>query len=293
MQPIKENVTILDTVAGQAVVVRDSLSGWRVIEDGFTADRSYAAIRAAGVEGARVLPAIQERQEVTVPGKKATVRVVVLVDWQALRLSGRNDEPWYAVRIAPGAQRMAAQMQEAPEYRKGETTIERNLREAGIDVYMPAYWREIRAHRGGKLRARRLPLLVGYAFIRHDPGRGFDPIRDVDGVIDVVKVRRTPVAISEEDVRGLMIEMFEQDLKFRLQKAQNVEEARFKRRQVLNAELGRHLPRGRGRTVSLRVYADECIGNLSATARKRVMGIISAIDGLEDDAALDEFRKAV
>ena len=301
MQANNETVTILDATAGYAVVARDNLSGWKIVDQGFTTDRSYAAIRAAGIEGAQVLPAVQERQELVGSRRTPQTRLVVLVDWQALHLSVRTDEPWWAVRVVPGAQRMASRLPDPEteedrqriEFRRGETIIERNLREAGVDVYMPAFWREVRAHRGGKIRARRLPLLVGYAFIRHDPGRGFDPIREIDGVIDVVKVQRSPVAVSEDDIRFIMVEMFRQEQAYRWAKAQKIEEARFKRRQTLNAELGRHLPRGRGRTVSLRVYADACITSMDEVARKRVLGIMSAIDGLEKDNSLDQFREAV
>lgn len=291
MQTNSETMTTLEAIAGHAVVVPDSLSGWRVIDDGFTTDRSFAAIRAAGVEKARVLPAVQERQ--AVPGKPSSGRLVVLVDWQALHLTGQRNEPWYAVRVAPGTQRVAAQAADAPEYRKGETIIERNLREEGIDVYMPAFWQEIRTHRGRKLRARRFPLLVGYAFIRRDPGQGFRAVTDIDGIIDLVRVNRTPVAISEDDIRFIMLEMFEREQEYRYRRAQKTEEARFKRRQTLNAELGRHLPKGRGRTVSLRVYADACLNSLPEATRARIMGIVSALDGLEQDNSLDEFRDPV
>lgn len=208
---------------------------------------------------------------------------------------------WYALRTRPGSQSMARPLP-APtsdidaqhiERRRCETIIERNLREAGIDVYMPAFWREVRLHRSRKLRERRLPLLVGYVFIRHDPLIGFGPVRDVAGVIDVVRNGSVPAVFAEEEVRAIMLDMFHQHQEYLYRKARRVETARFSRRQTLNAELGRHLPKGRGRTISLRAYADECIDRLDPQARKRVLGIMAAIDGLEANEGLDEFREAV
>lgn len=293
MQSNQETVKPIGAQAGFAVVVPDSMAGWKMVDQGFTLDQSYAAVRAAGFDKARVLPAVQEEQEVTIVTTDVRTRFAVTVDWQSLALSGRRSEQWYAVRVAPNAQKVAAKIHDAPAYRVAETIVERNLREKGIDVYMPAFWQERRPHRGGKLRSRRLPFLVGYAFIRRDPGCGFEAIREIEGVIDVVSFADRPMTIPEEDVRFLMITMFDRHQAFLFQKAQNIEEARFKRRQKLNADLGRHLPKGRGRTVSLRTYADECMGNLPKDARKRILGIISAIDGLEHDEALDEFRKTV
>lgn len=208
--------------------------------------------------------------------------------------SGRSKgERWFAIRTRPGVQAMARQLKEVPEYRRGETIIERNLREAGIDVCMPAFWREIRAHRSRKLRERRFPLLVGYVFIRHDPARGFEAVRDVDGVLGIVTNGMGPAELNEEDIQFLMMEMFHRHQDYRLHRQHKIETVRFKRRQNLNGELGRLLPRGRSRTVSLRSHADACIQMLSDPVRERVLGIISALDAVEDDKALDEFREAV
>jgi hypothetical protein len=45
---------------------------------------------------------------------------------------------WFAVRAVPGTQRMAKLINGMPEARQGESVIERNLRNEGIDVYMPS-----------------------------------------------------------------------------------------------------------------------------------------------------------
>lgn len=304
MQTTEQTVTILDTLVGHAVVVPDSLSGWRVVDDGFTIDQSLAAIRAAGLERARVLPAVQEKQEVRRVTTDTRTQLAVVVDWNALTLAGRKDENWYAVRVAPSSQRVAraitlpesATERERAEAdrRKGESIVERQLRQKGIDLYMPAFWEEIRAHRGHKMRARRLPLFPGYVFIRRDPRLGFKPVKEeVEGVIDFVSVKQRPVIFSEDDIRFLMIQMFDREQAFRFQRAHRVEEARFKRKQTLNAELGRHLPRGRGRKVSLRIHAEACINSLPVASRKRVLGIMSALDGLEQEHGLVDFREPV
>jgi hypothetical protein len=101
------------------------------------------------------------------------------------------------------------------------------------------------------------------------------------------------VTFSEDDIRFLMIQMFDREQVFLFQNAQRVEEARFKRRQTLNAELGRHLPRGRGRTVSLRAYADACINSLPTVSKKRILRSMSALDGLEKECSLVAFREPV
>lgn len=286
------------------VVVERDHRGWTIVGGKLYRDRVIASMAAANIENAMVLPARRRRMHLDGIGDQPDRKSIINVDWSGCEEVGRKTgENWYAVRVAPGAQRMARPLPVAEdatdaekaevERRKGETIVERHLRNEGIDVYMPAFWQEIRGHRSRRLRARRLPLLVGYAFVRCDPGKGFAWVKDVDGVLGAVSINQTPLVMAEDDIRFLMIEMFDREQAFRFQKAQKVEVARFNRRNKLNAELGRHLPKGRGRTVSLRVYADACIGSLSEIARSRVLGIISELDGLEKDESLDDFREAV
>lgn len=202
---------------------------------------------------------------------------------------------WYAVRVTPGMQKMAAPIKDAPEHRRGETLVERHLREAGVDVYMPAFWKEIRHHRSRKLKERRFPLLVGYVFIRADPRRGFNAIREIDGVNSLVTMNSMegPAVFREEDIRPLMVEMFEKDMRYRHQRLTNIVNARSVRAQKLSADLGRILPKGRSRGATLRYHADVCIKSMSPAARNRVLGILEALDGLDDDSNLDTLREAV
>jgi hypothetical protein len=285
------------------VVVERDHRGWSIVGKLYR-NRVLASMASANIENSMVLSARRKRLHLEAFGGQSEQKTVINVDWSACTGTGRErGEQWYAVRVAPGAQRMARPLPIAAnatekdlaeaERRRGETIVERQFRQEGIDVYMPAFWEEVRTHRGHKLRERRMPLLVGYAFIRRDPGAGFAFLEDIDGVIDVISVKQVPCPMAETDIRFLMIQMFDREQARKFQKAQVIEEARFKRRQTLNAELGRHLPKGRGRTVSLRVYADSCIAGMDEEARKRVMGIISDLDALEKDSSLDDFRKAV
>lgn len=46
---------------------------------------------------------------------------------------------WYAIRVAPGYQRMAAVDERLPESRRMESIIERNCRKDGFDIFMPSF----------------------------------------------------------------------------------------------------------------------------------------------------------
>ena len=289
-----ETMKLIESRSGYVVAAPDRMSGWKVVGDPFYSERSVAAVAAAGITGAIVLSAVEEVQQVERRGRKL-IRRPVVIDWTQCTLPVRSDQQWYAIRVTPGMQKMAAPIADAPEHRRGETLTERHLREESVDVYMPAFWKEIRQHRSRKLRERRFPLLVGYVFIRSDPRKGFNAIREIDGVNSLVTMRNSdgPAVFREEDLRPLMVEMFKKDLAYRHNRMFQIENARAKRQQALNADLGRLLPKGRSRTVSLRFHADRCIEAMSQGARHRVLGIISALDALEDDRVLDTYREAV
>lgn len=294
MQSNQETVTILDTVVGFAVVVPDSLAGWRMVDEGFTADRSYAAIRAAGIEKARVLPAVQEKQQVCVVTTDTRIRLAVTVDWQAPGLIARPNAHWYAIRVSPGFQRMAAKRHDAPEHRVGESIVERNLRDGNIDVYMPAFWNETRIRRSRRIRQRRYPLFVGYAFIHHDPRKGFKSVEKIDGVSEVVTTcpDGPPTEFRETDLREIMVEMFNDYLQYRYSRFVRIEEERAKQTARLSSTLGRML-KGRTRTISLKEHAEACMGRLPASTRKNVQGIVALLDRLQDEDGVDEFREPV
>lgn len=290
---MNEKIKILGSREGYVVVSPDPHCGWRVDSDGFGVDRRTAAVRSGRVPGSCVLSAFEQEQQVEVEGSRTVRRRVLFVDWQGLRprASGGN---WYAIRVQPGFQRMAAPITDAPEYRVGETIIERRLREAGMDVYMPAFWVEVRVRRKKRFRTRRLPLLVGYAFVRHDPGKGFEVIREVDGVNSIVSLRDrfTPSAFREEDIGEIMLDMFRHRLAHEYNRVHRIEEAKEKQTARLMTNLGRAV-KGRNRTSSLKEHAAICMEAMPETARQHVQGIIDQLNALQDDEALDEFREPV
>ena len=202
---------------------------------------------------------------------------------------------WFAIRVTPGFQRMARHVEDSAENLKGESIVERNLRIKGIDVYMPSFWREIRRHRSRKLIARRFPLLVGYAFIRHEEARGFQVVRDVDGVNGVLRVGKDgqPHMFSDDDLSEIAALAFQKEQDFRWTRHQAIETAKVKRRDKLNAQLGRIVPKGRSRVSSLREHAEKYIGMMAEAKKARVLSIIQQLDALEDDASVDMHREAV
>src|SRR5215217_3687729 len=90
---------------------------------------------------------------------------------------GMSRAAWYAIRTGIGAQRMAAANPALPDSRIGESIIERNMRDKGLDIFMPSFWVETKHRRTNSIIERRLPLLVGYAFVLYDDTKGFDYIR--------------------------------------------------------------------------------------------------------------------
>ena len=261
-------------------------------------EQVFETLEAANSTAARCIPTICDilpAREVVHFGnnpKSFKYRTSILVG-EADEVDERKR--WFAIRITPGFQRMARKAADAPPNRIGESIIERNLRNEGVDVYMPSFWKEIRKHRSRKLHARRYPLLVGYAFIRFDEVKGFDFVRDIDGVNSVLKLTQDgePHAFSDIDLAEIAALAFmkEQDYKYRRHSA--IENARVTRREKLNTQLGRILPKGRSRTVSLRKHAEAYIDSMDVAGKTRVQEIIQQLDNLEDDQALDEYREAV
>jgi hypothetical protein len=89
---------------------------------------------------------------------------------------------WYAIRVAPGYQRMAAADERLPESRQMESTIERNCRKDGFDIFMPSFYTELKHHRTNQIIQKRFPFLVGHAFVNL-PRLNFEELRRVDRVM--------------------------------------------------------------------------------------------------------------
>ncbi len=202
---------------------------------------------------------------------------------------------WFAVRTVPGAQRMAARATGLPANREGESVVERNLRNEGIDVYMPSAWAMVRHQRTRKVIEKRFPMLVGYAFV-HLPRLEFEKVRQVEGVMCFLRNGRDggPMWFSEErDLWPLMKAEWESKTQYLAEKARKLEAAKTARRNQLNRQLGILLPKGRKRRVSMRCHAEQAINNLTPDLRERVLGIIGKLDQLEDHEGLAELDVAV
>lgn len=197
---------------------------------------------------------------------------------------------WYAVRSAPGAQRCARSIEGLPERRRLESVLERNLRNAGIDCYMPSFWDISKHKRTKKLRERRLPLLVGYAFV-YVHGGEFERIRRVDGVASFLKQTREggPTSFHEEYISTLMLAEDERRIAHEHMKEQRRQKALKHRRNQLRKELGGIFPKGRkGPVFSLQEQAEREIESLPEDLRYRVTAILRELNSLTDDTKLEK-----
>ncbi len=206
---------------------------------------------------------------------------------------------WYAVRAKPGTQKTARPLPVSAdasemfkleiERRKGESIIERQLRNEGVDVYMPSFHLMLRHHRTNKLIDRRLPLLVGYCFV-HLPNQEFERVRGVDAVMCMLAPSRKagPVVFPEVIISRLMLAEFEVEQAKKLQSMVNMEQKRFRKANELRGQLKKILPAGRHSKTSMRDYAQESINRLSDVARNRVLSIIKQLDALEAAETLEQ-----
>lgn len=199
-----------------------------------------------------------------------------------------RDDRWYAVRTKPGSQRMARAIDGLPPHRVGESIIERNLRTEGVDVYMPSWWHVTRHHRTNKLIERRLPFLVGYAFV-HLPSLDFEKVRAVDGVMCFLQTNRDsgPLRFSEQDLAVMMLAEWKAEQNRKFAQALKEEVDRFNRKNKLRGELKRFIPKGRGVRINLREQAERAIHMMPDVVKARVLGIIKELDALENGDELD------
>ncbi|MDG4675852.1 hypothetical protein P9A16_32650 [Shinella sp. 838] len=209
---------------------------------------------------------------------------------------------WYAVRAKPGTQRMArplpipANITEKErieaDRRKGESILERQLRQEGIDVYMPSFWIRTKHHRTNKLIERRLPFLVGYAFV-HLPDFEFERVRGVEAVMCMLAPTRNagPVQFPQNMIAQFMVDEFETEQAQRLQEWSDIERKRFIKANNLRGQLKKALPKGRHPKTSLREYADQVLERLGEVMRARVLVITAQLDALEAAETLEEIEK--
>lgn len=200
---------------------------------------------------------------------------------------------WFAIRTKPGAQSMASAINDPdfPERRKGESNVERSLRQRDIDVYMPAHWIEYKNKKNHKIIVRRLPLLVGYTFVHIKPEQ-FERVRLTDGVLCFLRMTTEagPTSFAETEISKLMIDEFEANQKAALEKHICDEDIRLGRVQELTKSLKKILPKGRAVRINMRAQANIAIEKMEGQAKERVLGILAELDALTGDPV--ETRRA-
>lgn len=191
-------------------------------------------------------------------------------------------DTWYAIRIVPGGQRMAKAGVNAPDYRIGETLLERECRNYGITVFMPSFWTVVRHQRSNKLVEKRFPLMVGYAFVKIEDEE-FGAVRDLNTVSYFLRGGgRHGLASFSNDA---MLELYLADLEARDQHAamrRNGEaEVRKERRAILGRQLGSIFPKGRRKKVSIRMMAAAAMNSLTPKAKERCASILEELEKLD------------
>ncbi|MEV5054660.1 transcription termination/antitermination NusG family protein [Agrobacterium radiobacter] len=205
-----------------------------------------------------------------------------------------NKTKWCAIRPMPGTQRMASLAANLPAGREGESIIERNLRNEGIDVYMPSFWQDVRHQRTNKVIAKRFPLLVGYVFV-NITDNDYEKVRKTEGVMCFLKSSRdgAPAVFRDaEDIGLLMLADMERKAVYTREREERQKLADQQRRNALNRQLGLILPKGRRKKVSMRYAAEQAMNELSPATRERVLLILKELEGLEGDAPLANLAMA-
>lgn len=201
---------------------------------------------------------------------------------------------WCAIRPMPGTQRMASLAANLPAGREGESIIERNLRNEGIDVYMPSFWQDVRHQRTNKVIAKRFPLLVGYVFV-NITDNDYEKVRKTEGVMCFLKSSRdgAPAVFRDaEDIGILMLADMERKAVYAREREERERLCQQQRRNALNRQLGLILPKGRRKKVSMRYAAEQAMNELSPATRERVLLILKELEGLEGDGPLAKLAMA-
>lgn len=202
---------------------------------------------------------------------------------------------WYAVRAVPGSQRMARAITIQPlageseeqtsiraERRKGESILERDCRQAGIEVFMPGFWNTTRHQRTNTLIDRRYPFLVGYAFVCIER-QAFEKVRKLDTVSGFVRNAFGPVAFDDLVIGELALAELQRKQAFEMERFERESLNRAHRRAVLNRHLGLILPKGRRKKIPLRMIAEAEIGKLTGRAKERVQEVLDALSSLDEE----------
>jgi len=201
---------------------------------------------------------------------------------------------WYAIRVKPGYQRMAARDERLPEHRHLETIIERNCRDGGFGIFMPSFRVETKHHRTNKIIEKRFPLLVGYAFVDL-PRLNFEELRGVDGVMCLLKINRElgPIEFNASIIESLMFAEWEKRQAYLFERHVRQEHDRVNRVRHLRGQLRKIMPKGRGARLSMTLEADKAIESLNSATKERVLNILCELKQLTGDDSLAPAREAV
>jgi hypothetical protein len=201
---------------------------------------------------------------------------------------------WYAIRVAPGYQRMAAVDERLPESRRMESIIERNCRKDGFDIFMPSFYTELRHHRTKQILRKRFPFLVGYAFVNL-PRLNFEELRRIDGVVCFLRggAGYGPLEFPDGIIEDLYFAEHERRQAFLYEQHCRKENERHEQIQHLRGQLRKILPKGRKARVSMVDQAERAIDSLSPQIKERVQKIISELNVLTADIEVENLRKAV
>jgi transcription antitermination factor NusG len=188
-------------------------------------------------------------------------------------------EQWYTIRTTPGAQR-SARAGEGSELM--ESIIERNLRNEGFKVFMPTVHYEARHHRTKKWVERRIPLLVGYAFVDIG-GRHFEDVRQVEGVMCFLRKSRTsgPYQMPNHEIGKLLA--IEEENRGIIVKQRAKREARERRglNQTTRKEREEKMPAGTLATICGKNPFSGLIAKvIGPSSRGKVKAVIETLDNL-------------
>mgnify|MGYP000541191353 CR=1 FL=1 len=175
-----------------------------------------------------------------------------------------------------------------PARRIGESIIERECREEGVDVYQPSYWTVQRHHRNKRILEKRYPLFIGYAFVLISSD-DFERVRfKVPSVTSFLRLARygAPAQFSESIISRLMLDEFESRQTFLLDKAQqdleNAVEEKEKLRRERRAVSHRISSATRRRKANLDELARMQMAGMQAEDRARLQAIERELKALEN-----------
>jgi len=197
-------------------------------------------------------------------------------------------ETWFAIKAAPGAQRCPS-MREGQD-RKGESLVERNLRNEGFEAFMPSYRIEVRHHRQGHWIERRFPTFVGYLFVNIGP-HDYRAVEEIEGVSKILRFtkrfeeRPMPFEFSQETIDRLRYIQWEQEQNFLFARARRQREEEIELQQPSRGK------RANGNTRRIRrSQFTELGGGLassltSATSKAFITETLNSLGNLASDIA--------